>query len=98
MLETSGEQRSVVIALMEHLFPAGRRYVSNMHYGPEWGGKWLTAHRVAHPEILSLYLERVAGEGMSAFTDAERAFSLIGDEDAFDTFLRSIDLDRLQNA
>jgi hypothetical protein len=97
LYDAAGEQRSTISAVIQRLFPAAQRYVSNMHYGPESLGAWLTARRVAHPDILSLYLERVAGEGLWAFTDAERAFALIDEEDAFDTFLRSIDLDRLED-
>lgn len=97
LLDVAGEQRGVVSALIDRLFPAAQRYISNTHFGPEWQGMWLTSRRVAHLDILSLYLERVVGEGLSAFTDAERAFSLIDDEDAFDTFLRSIDHDSLED-
>ena len=53
--------------------------------------------RVAHAEILNLYLERVAGESLWAFTDAERAFALLDDKDALDTFLHSIELERLED-
>jgi hypothetical protein len=97
ILDAAGEQRGIISSFIERLFPAAQRYISKVNYGPEWRGKWLTARRVAHADILSLYLERVAGEGLWAFTDAERAFALVDDEDAFDTFLRSIDLDRLED-
>lgn len=97
LLDAGGKDRKVVSALIGRLFPAGLRYLSNTSYGPDFLGKWLTARRVAHAEILGLYLERVTGEGLSAFTDAERAFTMLDDEDALDTFLRSIDLDRLED-
>ena len=97
LLNAGGRNRKVVSTLIERLFPAGLRYVGGSNYGPDWLGRWLTARRVAHAEILALYLERVAGEGLSAFTDAERAFSMLADEDTLDTFLRAIDLDRLED-
>jgi hypothetical protein len=97
LMDAAGKQKNIISAIIERLFPAAQRYISNMHYGPQSMGGWLTARRVAHPDILSLYLERVAGEGLWAFTDAERAFALIDNEDAFDTFLRSVDLDRLED-
>jgi hypothetical protein len=97
LLDAGGKDRKVVTALIERLFPAGERYISNTNYGPDWLGKWLTARRVAHAEILGLYLERVAGEGLWAFTDAERALTMLDDENALDIFLRSIDLDRLED-
>ena len=97
LLEAGGKDKKVVSALIERLFPAGLRYMSNTNYGPDWLGKWLTARRVAHAEILGLYLERVAGEKLWAFTDAERAFTVLDDADALDTFLRSIELERLED-
>ena len=97
LLEAGGKNRKVVSALIERLFPAGQRYMGGSNYGPDWLGSWLTARRVANAEILALYLERVAGEGLWAFTDAERAFTMIGDEDALNTFLRSIELSRLED-
>jgi hypothetical protein len=39
---------------------------------------------------LRFYLERVAGEGLQAFTEAEQAWSLITDQAAFDAYLRSL--------
>jgi len=42
-------------------------------------------------------LERVAGEGLQSFTDAERAFALLGDPDSLDRYLRSLDQDKLQD-
>lgn len=97
LIEAGGRDKKVVRAVVERLFPAALRYISNTNYGPDWLGRWLTARRVAHAEILGLYLERVAGEGLWAFTDAERAFTLLDDSDALDTFLRSIELERLED-
>jgi len=97
VLNVAGKDRKVVSALIERLFPAGLRYIGGSIYGPDHLGSWLTSRRVAHAEILNLYLERVAGDGLWAFTDAERAFTMIDDENALDTYLRSISLDRLED-
>jgi hypothetical protein len=40
-------------------------------------------------------LERVAGEGLQSFTDAERAWPFFGDRDALDRYLRSLDKNKL---
>ena len=96
-MELARKDDKVVQALILRLFPAASQHLTNTSYGPERLSEWLTARRVAHPDILKLYLEWQAGEGLSAFTDAERAFSLLQDETALDTFLRSIDLDRLED-
>jgi hypothetical protein len=44
-----------------------------------------------------LYLERVAGDSLLAFYEAERAWSRFQDRDALDSYLRSIDISRLQD-
>jgi hypothetical protein len=68
-----------------------------MNYGPDWTKKWLQKRRVAHIDVLNLYLERAAGESFRAFTDAERAFELMSDEAAFDGFLRSLNPSRIED-
>lgn len=89
--------RDVVKAMIERLFPIAQRYTSNMHYGGEWKGQWLRERRVAHEDILKLYLERVVGDGLQAFTDAEQAWACMADYDAFDQHLRSLDPMRQQD-
>ncbi len=98
LLEVSATHDGIVSALVSRLFPAASRYLPRgSNYGPEWRGKWLTARRVAHIEILNLYLERVAGEKLLAFDDAELAFTVLDKEIVLDAFLRSIDLNRLED-
>jgi energy-coupling factor transporter ATP-binding protein EcfA2 len=97
MVAVAKEHGDVARALISRLFPAAQRYIENMHYGPEWPRTWLKARRVAHIDLLRLYLERTASEGLSAFSDAERAYALLADEGQLDEFLRSIDLARLED-
>jgi len=97
MIEVAKEHGDIARALITRVFPAAQRYIENMNYGPEWPRTWLKARRVAHIDILRLYLERTASEGFSAFTDAERAYGMLADEERLDEFLRSIDLGRLQD-
>jgi KAP family P-loop domain len=97
MVAVAKEYGDVARALVSRVFPAAQRYIDNMHYGPEWPRTWLKARRVAHIDLLRLYLERTASEGLSAFTDAERAYALLADEEQLDEFLRSIDLARLED-
>lgn len=44
-----------------------------------------------------MYLERVAGDSLLAFYEAEKAWSRFADRKALDTYLRSIDIGRLQD-
>jgi hypothetical protein len=87
----------VAKAVITRLFPAAQRHLGGSHYGPDWLNSWLRERRVAHPDILNYYLEHVPGTGLTAFTDAERAFALLEDEGALDAFLRSINRERLED-
>jgi hypothetical protein len=97
LIEVAGAQEPVVRAMIERMFPVGRRYIGGSHYGSEWKRQWMRQRRVAHEEILRLYLERVAGEGLLAFTDAEKAWALMANRDALDCYLRSLDAQRLED-
>jgi ABC-type transporter Mla maintaining outer membrane lipid asymmetry ATPase subunit MlaF len=91
LLEFGGDREHVVKALITRLFPAGIRYISNTHYGSDFLPSWLREKRVAHEEVLRLYLERQVGEGLNSYYNAQIAWSKISDRVAFDSFLRSVD-------
>ena len=97
LIEVAGDHAGVARQLVQHLFPAGRRHIGGSHYGDEWKSRWLKKRRVAHEDILRLYLERVIGEGLQAFTDAEEAWSHMADGEALDRYLRSLPAERLQD-
>jgi predicted KAP-like P-loop ATPase len=97
LIEASGTHQEVIKSMIRRLFPAAERHIGGSNYGGDWRGRWLRERRVAHDEILRLYLERVAGEGLQAFTDAERAFGVMADQTAFDSYLRSLDVERLED-
>jgi hypothetical protein len=97
LLEAAGMHDKVVRAMIIRLFPAGQQHIVNNHYGADWEGRWLRERRVAHENILRLYLERVVGEGLRAFTDAEQAWTYMADGHALDGYLRSLDTKRLQD-
>lgn len=97
LINTNKTHSAVVRSMIRRLFPAARQHIENYVYGPDWKNKWLRERRVAHKDILRLYLERVAGEGLQNFTDAERAFSVMADRKLFETYLRSLDPQRLED-
>jgi hypothetical protein len=98
LITDAGGQGKVVRGMVERLFPAAQRHIGGSHYdGADWKGRWLKARRVAHEEILRLYLERAAGNRLNAFTDAEKAWACMTDRDAFNEYLRSLDPERLQD-
>ena len=95
LIESAGDRASVVTAMIERLFMAAQRHISGMNYGGEWSRQWLRQRRIAHADILRLYLERVAGEGLLAFNEAEIAWALMTDADAFSAHLKGLDQDQI---
>jgi len=97
LIETAGGHASVIRALIARIFPAAERHVGGSHYGAEWEARWLKERRLAHEDVLRFYLERVAGEGMKSFLDAEQARGFMTSREALDRFLRSLELSRQQD-
>ena len=85
------EQKGVVQAMIHHLFPPGLRSPGDITNDDEWAGRLLLERRVAHENILRLYLERVVDSDLLAFYDAERAFERMTDRHGLDEFIRSLD-------
>jgi predicted KAP-like P-loop ATPase len=97
LLAAAKERADVVRAMIERLFPAAKRHIGGSHFGHDWLGQWRRERRVAHEDFLRLYLERLAGEGLQAFTDAERAWVHMADREALEAQLRSVNPNRLQD-
>jgi hypothetical protein len=97
LLEAGADIPDVVRAIVSRMFPAARRHIGDGNYGSSWQAGWLRGRRVAHPDVLAVYLEKVSNETLEAFGNAERAFEILGDEDALNTMLRSIGLDELED-
>lgn len=75
----------VVQATISRLFPAAQRHLQNNSYGSDWLPVWLKARRVAHPDVLALYLEHSTNDELQAFSAAEQAFALLEDQTALNT-------------
>jgi hypothetical protein len=97
LIEAAGERAEVVRNLVRRLFPAGQRHVGGSHYGGDWKHRWLRERRVAHEDVLRFYLERVVGERLQIFADAEKAWAQMSDRNAFDTYLRSLAIERVED-
>ena len=97
LIEAGGAQEDVVRALIQRLFPAGRRHIGGSNFGSEWKNRWLRERRVAHEDLLRLYLERVVGEGLQAFTYAEQAWTRMVDRAALDSYLHALDPELLED-
>lgn len=97
LIKAAGEREEIVRNLVQRLFPAAERHVGGSHYGDDWKNRWLRERRVAHEDLLRLYLERVMGERLQAFADAENAWARMTDRAALETYLHSLPIERVQD-
>lgn len=97
LVNAAGERGELVRDLIRRLFPGGERHVGGSHYSSEWKMRWLRDRRVAHEDILHLYLERVVGERLQAFSEAENAWARMADKDALESYLHSLPVERVQD-
>ena len=97
LIRCGKEQAEVVRALVQRLFQGALWHIGNVHYTHQSKGQWLKNRRVAHEYILRYYFERVYGEGLRSFADAEQAWVRMHDGDEFDTYLRGVDNSRLRD-
>jgi hypothetical protein len=97
LVKAAGDRQQIMHDLIQRLFPAGQRHVGGSHYGGDWKNRWLRERRVAHEDVLRLYLERVVGERLQAFADAENAWTRMTDRAALETHLRSLAVERVQD-
>ncbi len=97
LVEVAGDRGEIVRALIDRLFPFGQRHIGGTHYSAEFKNRSLRERRIGHEAILRLYLERVAGEELTNFYDAERAWQVMDDRDQFDASLRGLDPGRQED-
>ena len=97
LIAVSGSHEQVIRAMVNRIFPSAAQYIGNTHYGSTWRNKWLKERRVAHEDILTFYLERTVDDSLLAFLDAERAWTRMADRNSLDSYLRSLDVTRLQD-
>lgn len=91
LVAAGGEHAEVVRALITRVFPAGSRHLPRgTHYGADFQAGWLRDRKVAHAEILGLYLQRIASDRLTAHDRAEQLFALLPDELALATTLEEI--------
>lgn len=96
LLESAELRRPLVEALIKQLFPAGARHIDAGNFGSDWLKIWLKSRRVAHLDVLKLYMERTTTSAMAAFNRAEVAFKLISDGSALNDYMRSLPIEELE--
>jgi predicted KAP-like P-loop ATPase len=97
LIDVDKARADIVRNLIRRLFPAGQRHIGGSQYPVDWKIRWLRERRVAHEDILRFYLERIAGEGLRSFADAEQAWARFADHLSLNAYLRSLEKERLQD-
>lgn len=96
LIKAAGDHGEVIRALVRRLFPAGQRHMGLSIYGGEWEAQWLKGRRVAHKHFLCFYLERVVSQGLQVLSEAERAWTVMADREAFESYIRSLAPERIR--
>lgn len=91
LVKAAGKNSEIVLALIERLFPAAQRHIGGSNYGYEWKKEWLQNRRVAHENVLRLYLEYLVGEELKVFFNAEQAWVYMDNRDLLEGYLHSLD-------
>lgn len=73
LIQKAGERADLVKSMIQRLFPSANRHIGGSSYVEEWSNQWLLGRRVANPDIFKLYLERITGDSLQSFIEAEWA-------------------------
>lgn len=96
LIKAAGDHRNVVKNMIARIFPAAGDYDSVDDYRAELKNGWLRSRRLAHADILRLYLERLESDNLQAFDEAENIWRQMAERETFDKCLRSLDPKQLQ--
>jgi len=96
IVEAAGSYQDEIAAIVKRLFPAAARHLGGTNYGSEWRADWRRNRRVAHPEVLDIYLGKALPPGVLAAAVVEAAFASLEDRDTFSTLLQGLDSEQLE--
>jgi hypothetical protein len=78
-IKSAGDDSNTVRELCRQIFPASRRFIDNYHFGPHWQLEWRRDGRVAHGEVLQIYLEGRLPPGVLKRTIVRQAANCLGE-------------------
>lgn len=92
--------KEVLTALINRVFPLASRHLGGGMFEDDFLSVWLRERRVVHPDIFSLYIERLVPASLDDFIYAERIFThrpLLSDRNELEAFLRLLQPERIEN-
>lgn len=98
IIKASNGREDVARAMIWRLFPAGKQYMNKKNIGDteldpnQYAEDWIKDHRVAHENILRLYLERVTNPDFLTNNIAEQALEKMANQSELENILSGWDL------
>jgi hypothetical protein len=96
IVDAAGEHRDEVAGMIKCLFPAAARHLGGSNYGSSWLASWRQGRRVAHHEVLEIYLNKALPAGVLPVALVERAFESLEDADALSGLFGELDDEQLE--
>lgn len=78
-IKSAGDDADTLRELCRQLFPASRRFIDNYHFGTHWLSQWRRGGRVAHAEVLRIYLEGRPAPGVLPIAIVRQAAKSLGE-------------------
>lgn len=97
ILEAAGDRRDAVEELIRRTFPGAVRHLGGgARFGPGWLPTWHRTRRVAHREILDIYLTRTIPAGVISAQEADAVFASLEHRDELEQRLERLDESQLE--
>ena len=98
MIEAGAEHADVVRRACERLFPASRGAFGGSNYGSDWLPRWRRERRVAHPDVLTFYLQKQLPEGFLPAREVRELFETLGNRERLYEIVEAMDEEALEHA
>jgi predicted KAP-like P-loop ATPase len=96
-VRSGGDEKEVTREVKEKLFPASL-WTDNNPYGTDWQKNWSKGRLVAHPRVLSFYLQKRLPEGVLPAHEVQGLFEAFGDAERLRRLLDAMDPETLEHA
>ncbi len=96
MIEHAGDEREVLNAVMEILFPVTQGFLGHGWYGETWVAEWRKQRRVACEEVLHVYFQAGIAEGEVSSSNVQELVGALSDEERLRRLLDTLDNQRFE--
>jgi predicted KAP-like P-loop ATPase len=97
IIHAAGSFAEEVSGIISRLFPAAARHLGGTSYSGDWLASWRQARRVAHPEVLGIYLTKALPPGVLPVALVEDALENLEDRDALIGLLGELDDEQFES-